>query len=297
MHFACIHTHTLFCDGSDDIETCCAAAYRKGLACLGFSAHSPIQRKTGFTNICNLSDEKLEEYIGEVLAAKKRWEGKLPVYLGLEVDFIEGLTGPADRDFRELNLDFMIGSVHYLIPGKGKPFSVDDKAEAVDRGIKESYGGDPLGMVEAYFNAEAAMIRAGGFDLLGHPDLVRKNNSPPGSRVNRLFSEETDYYREKIHAIAALMGKTEIPSELNTGGLNRGKTKDCYPSLPFLKLFRKYGVPMVINADAHRAEDLDGHYDKAREIMLSAGYNETLIFMGRANGKAIWETERLTVEL
>jgi histidinol-phosphatase (PHP family) len=294
MPLACIHTHTVFCDGSDDIETCCLAAYRKGLASIGFSAHAPITSKTGFSSSWNLPEEKLPQYLDEVRAAQKRWEGKLPVYLGLEVDFIDGLMGPADRDFREMGLDYIIGSVHFLIPSKGEPFTVDDSAGIVDAGIKESFGGDPLGMVDMYYDSVAAMIRAGGFDVLGHPDLIKKNNAGNnGFRRNRLFSEETESYRKKTAVLAGLMADTGVPAEINTGGINRGKIKDCYPSLPLLKLFREQGVPMVINADAHKADDLDGNYDEARKSLLAAGYTGSVIFEGRKNGRAIWRSEKL----
>jgi histidinol phosphatase-like PHP family hydrolase len=50
---------------------------------------------------------------------------------------------------------------------------------------------------------------------------------------------------------------------------------------------------MVINADAHRAEDLNGHYGEARQAMLDAGYTETLLFDGRLNGRAVWKAEKL----
>ena len=298
MPFACIHTHTNFCDGADDIETCCHAAHRKGLESLGFSGHAPIFRKTGFRSNSNMSDEKLREYIEAVRAAKKRWEGKLPVYLGLEVDFIPGLTGPADRDYREMNLDFIIASVHFVIPPRGEPFTVDDSYEIVCKGIKEGYGGDPMGMVESYFNSEEAMIRAGCFDVLGHSDLVKKNNSGPSAKGlsaarNIFFSEETAYYRGRTAALAQLMAGTGFKGEVNTGGINRGKIKDCYPSPAFLKLFWEQGVQMVINADAHRAEDVDGHYREARETMLAAGYTETVLFEGRKNGRPVWKSEKL----
>jgi histidinol-phosphatase (PHP family) len=288
MNSACIHTHTQFCDGSDDVETCCRAAYRKGLALIGFSAHAPITRKTGIHNSWCLSDESLPRYIESVNDAKKRWEGKLPVYLGLEVDFLEGLMGPSDRDYLEMSLDYILASVHYVIPPKGKPFTVDASVEVVDKGIKEGYGGDTLGMVEAYLDSEAAMISAGGFDLLAHPDLVKKNNAK-----DRLFSEEDNFYKKKIAVLASLLAEARIPAEVNTGGLNRGKVKDCYPSLNFLKLLREHDIPMVINADAHKAEDLDGHYAEAKETMLAAGYAETLLFQGRRDGKAVWKGEKL----
>jgi histidinol phosphatase-like PHP family hydrolase len=49
---------------------------------------------------------------------------------------------------------------------------------------------------------------------------------------------------------------------------------------------------MVINADAHRPEDLDGHYAEARKTMLSAGYTETVLFEGRKNGRSVWRSEK-----
>ena len=290
MTLACIHTHTTFCDGKDDVETLCREAYRKGLSSLGFSAHAPITKKTGFESSWNMSEDRLPEYLESVRAAKKRWEGKLPVYLGLELDFIAGLMGPADRDYPDMGLDYIIGSVHYVIPQKGEPFTVDDTTENVERFIKESFNGDPLAMVDLYYDALSAMIRAGGFDLLGHPDLVRKNNS--GSR---LFSEDDDFYKKKSAPIAPLMAGAGIPAEVNTGGMNRGKIKDCYPSPALLRLFRENQVPMVINADAHNAADLDGHYKEAREAMLTAGYTETVLFQGRKDGRPVWESQKLKI--
>jgi histidinol phosphatase-like PHP family hydrolase len=49
----------------------------------------------------------------------------------------------------------------------------------------------------------------------------------------------------------------------------------------------------VINADAHKAKDLDGYYDEAQKTLLSAGYTESLIFKGRKDGKAVWDSEKL----
>ena len=300
MRFACIHTHTNFCDGKDDIETFCSVAHKKGLSSLGFSAHAPVTAKTRMRTNWHLPDDRLEEYLDSVRAAKKRWEGKLPVYLGLEVDFIENLIGPADMDYREMGLDYIIASVHYVFPQKGKPFTVDDSAENVRKGIEEGYGGDPTGMIEAYLAAEEAMIRAGGFDVLGHPDLVKVNNARAGHPgAGMLFSEDSDFYREKISSLAKLISaqptnSTQAPAaEINTGGLNRGRIAECYPSLALLKIFREHGVPMVINADAHRAEDLDGHYEDAKKTLLAAGYSKTVLFAGRKDGKAVWNSIKL----
>ena len=289
MKYSCLHTHTTFCDGNSDVESFCQRAWEKGLHSLGFSSHAPIVKKTGFPqNSWNMREDLLEEYINTVKAAKSRWEGRLAIFLGLEIDFISGLMGPSDKDYREMGLDYIIGAVHFLIPEKGGPFTVDDVPEIVDRGIREGFGGDVTAMLEAYFDSMTAMIHAGGFDLLAHPDVVKKNNS--GSRM---FSEDDSYYRGKAAALAALTADAGIPAEVNSGGINRGKIKDCYPSLWLLKLFREHDVPMVINADAHSADDLDGHYKEAQEALLAAGYTETALFDGRKNGRAVWKTIRI----
>jgi histidinol-phosphatase (PHP family) len=288
ISLACIHTHTVFCDGKDDIETFCRTAYEKGLQSLGFSAHAPVFAKTGLRTAWHLPDERPGEYLDSVRSAKKRWEGRLPVYLGLEVDFIPGITGPADKDYREMGLDYIIASVHYVLPPRGKPFTVDGPPEEVEQGIKEGFGGDPMGMVESYLDSEEAMIRTGGFDVLGHPDLVKLHN-----KDNKFFNPKSDFYLKRIAALSALLAEAGVPSELNTGGINRDKISECYPSVDFLKHFRSQNVPIVINADAHRAAELDGHYEDARKIMLEAGYTETVIFEGRVEGKAVWKSEKL----
>jgi histidinol-phosphatase (PHP family) len=284
-----LHTHTPFCDGTDDVETMCRAAWEKGLAAIGFSGHAPIHEKTGIESDWHISGERLEEYLAQVQAARVRWEGKLQVFLGLEVDYIKGLCGPADRDIRELGLDYIIASVHFLLPpGKGGLFSVDGPMKELARGVREGFAGDGEAMMECYWDAVQDMIAAGGFDILGHADLIKKNNSG-----QRWFNPESGTYRRKIRETALAAGRAGLVVEVNTGGLNRRKTADTYPSVPLLRLFREAGVPALITADAHRVRELDGHYREARESLLAAGYAEQVLFGGRKNGAPQWTFEAL----
>ncbi|GHV92306.1 histidinol-phosphatase [Spirochaetia bacterium] len=289
MNYSCLHTHTVFCDGKDDIETCCRRAWEKGLVSIGFSAHAPVTKKTGFKSDWHLGDDRLEEYLEAVRAARSRWEGKLPVYLGLEADYIEGLAGPVDADYPSLGLDYLIGSVHYLIPPNGAaPFTVDGPPEELEQGLREGFGGDGEALTQAYWDAVTAMIRAGGFDILGHVDLVKKNN-----RDGRLFNPAERAFLRRAEEAAQAAARAGIAVEVNTGGLNRKKTAETYPSASILRFFRENRVPAIITADAHRAEDLDGHYTDARETLLASGYTETVFFEGRKEGAAIWKTEEI----
>jgi histidinol-phosphatase (PHP family) len=263
----------------------CRTAYEKGLASIGFSGHAPIG-KTGLKTTWNIKDEKLGEYINEVNAARLRWEGKLPVYLGLEIDYIKGLRSPLDSDIKNLNLDYAIGSVHYLPPSRGAPFTIDGHADELEKGITEGFGGDGEAMLSAYWDAVMEMITLGGFDIVGHLDLVRKNN-----KQERWFKVENQDYMLRAEEIARAVSCAGLVVEVNTGGINRGYISDTYPSLAVLRLLRQYKVPVMISADAHRSDDLDGHYKEARQILLEAGYNSHFLFEGRKNGKPVWTEE------
>jgi histidinol-phosphatase (PHP family) len=289
MIYTSIHTHTRFCDGKDDMETMCRSAWEKGLAAIGFSAHAPIQKKTGMKTNWHLPEGRMEEYIAQAQAARKRWEGKLPVYLGLEVDYIPGLIGPADRDLQELGLDYLIGSVHYILPpGTDRLLGVDGPMKDLERGVREDFAGDGEAMMAAYWDAVQGMIAAGGFDILGHVDLVKKNNAG-----ERWFNSGGPEYCRKARETAQAAGKTALVVEVNTGGLNRNQCPDPYPSLPVLRLFRENRTPALITADAHRAADLDGHYRSARESLLAAGYREHHVFTGRKAGRPQWAADSL----
>ncbi len=204
--FSSLHTHTVFCDGKDDVETMCRAAYEKGLVSIGFSSHAPVG-KTGLKTTWHMKDEKLGKYINEINAARLRWEGKLAVYLGLEVDYIKGLRSPSDSDIKDLNLDYTICAVHYLIPPHGEPFTIDGHLEELENGILDGFGGDGESMLKAYLNNVMEMITLGGFDIVAHLDLVKKHYNSKGSpafreRHGRWFEIENADYMRRMEEIA-----------------------------------------------------------------------------------------------
>ncbi|MDR2477201.1 MAG: histidinol-phosphatase [Treponema sp.] len=287
LNLSSLHTHTKFCDGRDDVELMCRAAFEKCLGAIGFSAHAPIG-KTGIQSNWHLQDERLGDYIEAVYAARRRWEGKLAVYLGLECDYIKGLRSALDRDIVGLNVDFIIGSVHYIVPPSGEPFTVDGPIQELERGIENSFNGSGEALMHAYWDAVAEMTALGGFDILGHVDLIKKNN-----QESRWFNIESEAYSRRIAETARSLGQAGLAAEINTGGLNRKRTSDTYPSLAVLRVFRQNHIPILISADAHSAEELDGNYPAAYKTLLKAGYTEHVLFTGRKDGKAVWHTEEL----
>ncbi|MCL2264949.1 MAG: histidinol-phosphatase [Treponema sp.] len=287
QNFSSMHTHTIFCDGNNDVETMCRTAHEKNLYAIGFSAHAPVEKQTGIKSEWCMKEEKVNEYVTEVLAAKDRWHGKLKVFLGMEVDFIKGKRSPLDSDITALNLDYIIGSVHYIFPENGAaPFTVDDSNEEFERGIKDGFKGEAENLMHCYYDAVLEMIDKGGFDILGHADLIKKN-----SQNKNLWPKENELRRQR--EVAAAASKKDLIIEINTGGINRKKINDVYPSLSFLHIINEYNIPVIITADAHCIEDLDKNYKIAIDTLLLADFKEHVLF----NGKNITEQEWIKKKL
>jgi len=301
--FCSIHNHTTFCDGQDDIESMCRAAYEKKMYSIGFSSHAPSEKQLGKELFWNLKEENINNYINEVRAAKERWRGKIKVFLGLEVDYVKGKRSPADSDIASFNLDYVIGSVHHLCPGfKGKAICdeaceecgrhpeeiiiIDDSMEDFNRGLIEGYGNDAEKLMNHYYDAVIEMIYNGGFEILGHVDLLKKNT------INRkLWLKDNEIKRQRD--VAEAVSKKDLVIEINTGGINRKKINEVYPSLSFLKIIKEYNIPVVITADAHNINDINGNYNTAVEMLKMADITKHYIFNGKKNNKAVWLTQNI----
>src|SRR5208337_3549451 len=109
------HTHTHHCDGHGEPREYAEAALRKGMPRLGFSGHNVVPFPTDWT----MPAEQLDSYLREVRAVREEYRGRIEIFLGIEADFIPGITSPTHPRIRELNLDFTIGSVHFVGPADG----------------------------------------------------------------------------------------------------------------------------------------------------------------------------------
>ena len=278
MKGSCLHTHTLFCDGKADVESMCAEAARIGLQAIGFSAHAPLPELFPEESPSwHLPGERLGEYARTVREARERWSGRLDVFLGLEIDYIRGRCGPADGRFDSLGLDYSIGSLHYLFPENGsKPFTVDGSREEWEAGADEGYDGDPTAVARAYWKAMAEMAEAGGFDIIGHLDLVKKNN-----RGGRRFDEKGPAYREAAMEAIEAIARGGFIVEVNTGGMNRGSIAEAYPASWMLDELRSRSVRVIVAADAHAPSHLGGYYEEARGTLRAAGYSTEVGLVGR----------------
>ncbi|MDR1363850.1 MAG: PHP domain-containing protein, partial [Spirochaetaceae bacterium] len=163
MNYSCLHTHTSFCDGGGSVEDFCKAAYEKKLVSLGFSAHAPVSPKTGLKTDWHLRAGRFDEYRQAVRNAGAAWRGKLDVYLGLEIDYIENGAGVVlsadDFNHEQHGLDYLIGSVHYVTPHR----CVDCPPAEFEKLLREDFDGDAMALVDSYWDRMERMLEKGGF--------------------------------------------------------------------------------------------------------------------------------------
>jgi len=277
------HTHSEYCDGTVTAAIMAEAARAAGFSILGFSSHAPLPFRTEWT----MDIEALPAYMETIRGLAATYAPTMRVLAGLEIDYIENYCGPSDGRFKAAGLDYTIGSVHYVTP-KGAPrpsatsfdkngeptfgFGVDEGEAEFTAHFDSYYHGDGESMMRDYWVSLARCIRDGGFDILGHIDLVRKNN-----RNQSLFREDSEEYRAGAMAAVDALAGSGIIVEINTGGMARGKTDSPYPALWILKELKARDVAICINADAHTPAHLLAHREAAVRLARDAGYGRLTV--------------------
>jgi histidinol-phosphatase (PHP family) len=198
----------------------------------------------------------LDAYVDAVVEAKRRG---LPVKLGLEVDFVRGKEEETRTLLEPYPWDFLLGSVHW-IDGWG----IDGEPRLTrEVGVERAW--------ETYFDELAAAARSGLFDSLSHPDLVKIF----GDRV-RDFD-----YGPAIDAVA----ESGVAVEVSTAGL-RKPVGELYPAPELLVACRERGIPVTTASDAHSPDLVGCDFDRARELLRSAGYKTITVFEQRSARQA-----------
>lgn len=286
MRLASYHVHTSLCDGKNTPEEMLRSAINLGMSGLGFTAHAAWP----FASEWHLPVPRYADYLGEIARLKKEQGTKISILSGFEADYIEGITAPDGAFYGRFDIDFLIGSVHYVAgkspaPGKGPTrglWSVDAPTDEVARGIESCFGGNGRRAAEAYWGTVRDMVASCDFDIVGHLDVLRKRNGEL-----RFFDESAAWYRRELHATVKAIARAGKIVEINTGGIARKTIDSVYPSAEALALLCDAGVPITINSDAHATGDLLCAYDRARDAARRAGY-ETLTFRDGAD----WVQER-----
>jgi histidinol-phosphatase (PHP family) len=193
----------------------------------------------------------LEAYVSAVVTARGRG---LPVKLGLEVDYVPGREDETRELLAPYPWDYLLGSLHYI-----GSLGVDDEPRLVDAvGVEDAW--------RLYFETLAAAARSGLFDSLSHPDLVKIFGARAAS---------FDY-----EPVVAAIADSGVAVEVSTAGLHK-PVHELYPHPEFLAACRALDIPVTLASDAHTPDVVGRDFDRALELLRSAGYDTVTVFEQR----------------
>jgi histidinol-phosphatase (PHP family) len=241
-----------------------AARYREaadeaGIAELGVSEHiHRFQQSLGVWDHPFWREQALDDI--DAYCAFVREETDLR--LGLEVDFVPGREDRTQNLIERCELDYVVGSVHFLgeLAVDFDRFDIWDGAAA------------PEEVWRRYFETLAAAARSGLFDILAHPDLVKMwgaSRPLPAGDLRR-------YYEPALEAIA----ESGIAVEVSTAGL-RKPVAEIYPAPAFIAGVLEAGAPIALSSDAHLPEQVGFAYDQALELLEALGVGQLAVFERR----------------
>ncbi|MGV8082721.1 MAG: histidinol-phosphatase HisJ family protein [Coriobacteriia bacterium] len=262
------HIHTYRCGhATGSAEDCVQAALRRGLSGVVFAEHLPLPRSLDPDSRLSMPAEQIGDYLAEVDAAR-RAHPELAVVTGLEADFLPSQvpqTAQTLSALREAGVTVVLGSVHFL---DGWAFDDPDCiGEWETKDIDEVW--------KRYFAVWCDAVSSGLFDIMAHPDLVKKFGHRPSFNPAELYAQAA--------AAAAAAG---VRIEVSSAGL-RKPVGELYPSAAFLRAFQAAGVPVVASSDAHTPDEVGNNAEAVYEAMRQAGYTSVSFPDGDGGWKEI----------
>lgn len=199
--------------------------------------------------------EDLDAYVGFLVDAKRKG---LPVKVSIEVDYIPKQEETTRAILDRYPWDYVLGSVHWL----GR-WGIDYSPESgwPDRTVDEAY--------RQYFRTLQSAARSGLFQVLAHPDLIKKFGHRPTGDIAPLLDETVD-----------VIAQAGVAIEISTAGL-RKPVSELYPSDAFLERCYRHGVPITLASDAHDPSEVGYEFDAAVRTATECGYREITCFLDR----------------
>ena len=262
MFYSNYHSHCTFCDGRSSMEEFVKYAISKGIRKYGFSSHAPLPFHTAW----NMIADDFEDYEKEFYRLKEKYKSKIELYLGLEIDFIYGCSDIRSDFFKDIKLDYSIGSIHYLDKlSENNYWTIDGPLDEFDAGLQKLYGGDIKAATLRFFEITTLMIEIGGFDIVGHMDKIIYHG-----RSYNDFDMKSDWYISAISKVLELIKSKGLVLEINTKSLEMyGIT---YPHQDFYQQIKELDIPVMVNSDCHYPDKIIAGFDVIYSELYKVGF-------------------------
>lgn len=257
------HSHTNYCDGSSQPDRYIEEAIKNNLPAYGFSSHAPVNFPT---NWC-IPDKSIDNYLSEIQRIKELNKDEIEVYLGLEIDFIPEIAGRSKHILSDISLDYFISSIHFVDTFEdGTPWNIDTSYELFSNGLEKIFNNNIRKAATRFFELTRQMIIEEQPDIIGHIDKIKMFNVK-----GNYFRESEKWYTEQVDLTINTLKEYNTIVEINTRGYYRYGQADLYPGEKILKKLVKANIPLMINSDAHKPDEIIMGMPYAAKILKKFG--------------------------
>lgn len=253
-------------DGVGPLARHVSAARDAGIVHFCTTNHVEVLEEDGAWSVT--LEEAEPRFLGEIAAAESVGERvpEVTLRVGAEFEYRPEWREPLEALAARLPLDLVVGSVH-VVDGYNVSGGPEPAAYFGERCMDDAYG--------RYFETVLEMVEWGGFDVLGHLDLVTRYGHDHYGRW------EAGRHEEAIRAVLDAAAGAGIGVEVNASGVAQAPGRP-YPCATILGWAREARVPfLTVGADSHRPEHVARGLDVALEAASRAGWEELALFERR----------------
>jgi len=249
--------------GQDDLEPMVKAAIEFGYTTFGVTAHAPRSAekflyseeiKASYTPLD--LDTDFANYVTEARRLQAVYSDQLEILVGAEVEIVPEAAFDTEAASlrRQHNLDYLVGSVHWV---NEMPF--DTSREDFNAAVTESGGLEPF--LLRYYDLIAQMIDRVQPDVLGHLDV-------PRLYAGGIDALQSPAVRDAVDAALNRIAAGGILLEINTSALRKGLSEP-YPASWILQRAHKAEIRFTLSDDSHSVEQVGAHISDGRDYLLA----------------------------
>lgn len=254
-------------DGVAELARHVEAASAAGVVHLCTTNHVEVLEDDGSWSV--ELEEARPRFLAEIAAAEALRERFPAVTLGVgaEFEYRPAWRERLDALAEQVPFDLVLGSVH-VVDGYNVSGGPEPARYFGERDMDEAYA--------RYFETVLEMLEWGGFDVLGHLDLVTRYGH------DHYGAWRPERHEELLRAVLETAADAGVGIEVNASGAFQSPGRP-YPDATILGWAREAGVPfLTVGADSHRPEHVARGLATALEAAERAGWEELTLFRGRA---------------
>lgn len=255
------HTHTKYSKhATGSVSELVEAAIANGIKILTITDHAPFLIDTNN----RLLESEIDSYAKDILLAQQAYNSDIKILYGMEFDYSFRYSRYVEKLIRNLDLDFSIGSVHYIETKNGRVNNWD-----ISKLNTKEY-------CALYFESLEELIDTKLFNSLGHVDSILRGG----------VSEQ--YFWSYLKKLIPKIKRVNLSYEVNCSGIFKSmlcqetgaiiKNGAAFPNFNLIKMLAELGIDFTIGSDAHKPEHVGRGLQSTIKELRNIGINSLFYY-------------------